>query len=77
MRVWVAETGMYSDRGVVGVYGSREAAQEAWPKCGAKGWIVDEDGSAWNGLDWDASCSIEPFEVIGAVVIPASETEPA
>lgn len=91
MRVWVAEQGAYSSRGIIGVYATAEAAMADNPvPVNARiptvptasnmsrpgGWQQDKSTGAWdNGLDWDDGISIEPYDVQGLVVIPAEQTE--
>lgn len=71
--VWVTEYGVYSERGIGGVYATVEAAiaanpisesaQKRWPDAKWK----QIGPLAWdNGCDWASACSIEGYEVIGA-----------
>ena len=66
MRVWVAEQGRYSSRGIVGVYATPEAAMADNPipaKLAETGKWTESDGCWTNGLEWDDLISIEPWEV--------------
>ena len=79
MKVYVLETGCYTDRGIEGVYSLVEKAMAAWqPKAGAvKGFEYgkdagqpfsyvwgEKDGDTWYfGADWGDAASITEYEV--------------
>lgn len=67
------EQGAYSERGVVGVYVSPEAAMAAHPG----GWQpcpYAEPGYQWdNGLDWSDSKTITRYELQGERLEPTVE----
>lgn len=75
MKVWVVEQGVYSSRGVTGVYATAEAAmadnplpmQSQYPCVAA--WTQDENGNWDNGLDYEQAISITAFELQGALVL--------
>ena len=78
--VWVAERGIYSDRGVVGVYATAEVAMEDNPLptnpryvIEAGGWQRKENGTWENGLDYDEYVSIQPWPLHGAIVFSADK----
>jgi hypothetical protein len=74
--VWVVESGAYSDRFVVGVYSSPEAAKEAnplddgpcwqWRRSQREGhethkWEGDEEGGYPHFYNWCLSVEITPY----------------
>ena len=76
MKVWVLEQGVYSSRGVMGVYTKAETAMEEYParpvpedfepsggdESRPGGWQY-EDHEWDNGLDWEESMTLREFEV--------------
>ena len=74
--VYVVEQGLYSSRGIVGIYASPEAAIGAHPVPMNRddlvregGWQLRDDAEPdacwWNGFDWDSSKTITRYEVEG------------
>ena len=70
MKVWIAEKGCYSDRGIAGVYATAEIAMKHLDRPGSNwryetwGWEGREWSQWTNGLDWDDLVDITEAEVI-------------
>jgi hypothetical protein len=69
VKVYVVESGCYSEAYIAGVYSSREAAMKAHPvpdsdrnKIRDGGWVETKYGWS-NGYDWGDSDTITEYEV--------------
>lgn len=61
--VWVAEQGIYSERGVIGVYASVEGAMADLTKNGKRYEWREHGGAYYNGLDWEEHISLTRYQV--------------
>ena len=66
MTVWILETDIYDNRGIVGVFTSADAAKQHWEKNHPDvdpGWEQGQDGRWDNKHDWSLAASVYEMEV--------------